>query len=627
MNSPLPPAGLDPLTSQQLDVRQAAQEQHLQHVVLSALVRQLPLVDVLTLVCREVERISPEVVASILAVREGRLQPLSAPSLPCHYVDALEGLPIGPSAGSCGTAAWRGEPVEVADIAADPLWEPYRALALPLGLRACWSSPIKGGDGQVLGTFAFYYREPRGPAPRHRRLVELCVQLCALAFEREQARAALHQLANYDSLTGLANRAMLAAQAARLLTDLGRAGAPLALVYLDLDRFELVNASQGHAAGDELLREVGRRIVAEVRGVDLVARLAADEFVVLLPHCGGEQAALAAQRLLAAISRPLLLGGLSLVPGASAGIALFPEDGAEAETLLRHGDAAMRQAKLDGPGRMRFFRDEMNQRNQQRLTLEVALRGALRAGALRLHYQPQVACDADHAAYGVEALARWTDPVLGEIPPMRFIPLAQECGLMPELGRWVLNEACRQLADWQRRGIAVPRVAVNLSPTDFQDVDLPGHVADTLRRHGVPGTALTLEMTEGVMMDTGPETLATLHALHALGVHLSLDDFGTGYSSLGQLHRLPIDELKLDRSFVHGVDASTAAQALVNTVLRIGESLHLRVVAEGVETEAERAFLCERGCDIAQGYLFARPMPPVELEGWLAAWPVVRAVA
>lgn len=602
------------------DITQTKMHEILQHKVLDAMAHERPMLDIMALVCREVERIAPEVAASILQVDgEGRIHTLAAPSLPPAYCRALEAMPIGPQAGSCGTAAWRKEAVMVTDIETDPLWAGYQALVPLLGFAACWSSPITANDGRVVGTFAFYYREKRGPDDLHRRLVDVSLHLCALTLEREEARAHIHQLAFFDTLTGLPNRAMLRGRAERTLVEMDRGAAPLAVLFIDLDRFKRVNDTQGHAAGDELLREVTRRLLSEVRGDDLVGRLAGDEFVAVLPHCNAEHAALTAERLLAEMAEPMALGGMSVSTGASIGIAMFPEDGQNIDTLLRHADMAMYQAKNDGRGRLRFFSDEMNRAAQERLALESALREALQGGGLRLHYQPQMDCRASHHLMGVEALARWTHPRFGEVAPLRFIALAEECGLIGQLGRWVLGEACRQFADWRRRGVLVPRVAVNVSPHDFRDPEFPATVAGLLREHGLTPADLTLELTESVMLDTSSPALAILEQVHALGVRLSLDDFGTGYSSLSYLHRLPIDEIKLDKSFVRDLATSPVAQALINTVVRIGDSLSLTVVAEGVETALQHAFLAERDCPVVQGYLFSRPLAPEALERWIEA--------
>ncbi|MDB5893719.1 MAG: hypothetical protein JWQ88_1250, partial [Rhodoferax sp.] len=279
---------------------------------------------------------------------------------------------------------------------------------------------------------------------------------------------------------------------------------------------------------------------------------------------------------------------------------------------------AMTQAKADGRNCSRFFNDGMNRVAQERVAMESALRQALAEGELRLVYQPQMYCAPSRPLYGVEALARWNHPRFGEVSPERFIPLAEECGLIGALGEWALTESCRQLAEWRRHGVSVPRVAVNLSAQNFEDVGLAVRVAACLRNHGLRPEDLTLEMTERAMLDHGDSAQTAISAIHALGVHLSLDDFGTGYSSLSYLHKLPMRELKLDKSFVQDLDTSGPARSLIQSVLHIGEGLRLTVVAEGVETQSQFDFLRDRGCDVVQGYLFARPMTPHDLERWLA---------
>ncbi|MEF7617049.1 GGDEF and EAL domain-containing protein [Aquincola sp. MAHUQ-54] len=599
------------------DITRAKMHEVLQHRVLEAMAREQPLADVLDLVCREVERIAPEICASILEVDdEGRLHPLAAPSLPPEYSKALDGVAIGPAVGSCGTAAWRGEAVVVTDIASDPLWAPYKDLILPLGYRACWSTPIHGADRRVSGTFAFYYRAPAEPDPFHRQLVEACVHLCALALDRERSRLRIRKLAFYDALTGLPNRSLLHAKADQAIAGAMRNGTPLAVLFIDLDRFKQVNDSLGHPAGDELLRHVARCLQAEVRGSDIAGRLSGDEFVVVLPQCDATQATDAVERLQAGLATACEVGGVTLRPSASVGIAMFPADGRDMETLLHRADMAMYQAKNGGRGRFSFFSSEMNVLAQERLALETALRDALRDGGLALHYQPQIDLKTGRI-YGVEALARWHHARLGPVPPARFIPLAEECGLIGDLGRWALGEACRQLAEWRAGGLAVPAVSVNLSPTSFHNLDLPRMIADTLRTHSLAPHDLTLELTESVLLDTHPSTMKTIGEVHAQGVRLAMDDFGTGYSSLSYLRRLPVSELKLDQSFVHDLEHDETARALSQAVIRIGESLHLTVVAEGVETTHQHHLLTSQGCQVAQGYLFARPLPPAELKAWL----------
>ncbi|WEE76394.1 EAL domain-containing protein [Comamonas testosteroni] len=605
------------------DITRSKMHEALQHRVLEAMARERPLVEVLEMVCLEVERIAPEVTASILEVdAQGLLHPLAGPSLPHSYSALLDGVAIGPNVGSCGTAAWRNAPVLVDDIAHDPLWVDFKHLILPLGFKACWSTPICNSGGKPIGTFAFYYREQlTGDASAfHQQLVDACIHLCALALERELSRARIRQLAFYDGLTGLPNRSLLQAKADQAIASAAGNDEQLAVLFIDLDRFKQVNDSLGHPVGDELLRNVATRLQRVLRSSDIAGRLSGDEFVAVLPQCDAEHVANTIERLQESLAEPLNIADTSLAISASVGIAMFPMDGRDMETLVHRADMAMYQAKSKGRGRFCFFSSEMNRLAQERLALETALRKALKSGGLRLHYQPQIEM-ATGRLYGVEALARWTHAELGEISPARFIPLAEECGLIADLGSWALEEACRQLSQWRAKGMEVPAVSVNLSPSSFHNLDLPRMIADTLDRNDLVPQDLTLELTESILLDTNPSTMKTINEVHAHGVRLSMDDFGTGYSSLSYLRRLPVSELKLDRSFVADLEHDEAARALSSAILGIGKSLHLTVVAEGVETPTQSVMLCEQGYPVAQGFLFARPLAPKEFEHWLAANP------
>ena len=600
------------------DITLTKMHEVLQKRVLEGMVNELPLANLMALVCREVERIAPEVIASILAVDDqGRLHPLAAPGLPPDICAALDNLPVGPLVGSCGTAAFNGEPVMVTDISTDPRWANYKGLFISSGVRACWSSPIFDHRGKVIGTFAFYFREARGPNALHRRLVDACLHLCALAIERDNTRQRIHQLAFFDVLTGLPNRAMFCSSAERTLASLERNDQPGALLFVDLDRFKQVNDTQGHAAGDALLCEVAGRLTHCLRARDLIGRLSGDEFVLLLPECPTEQAVQTAHHMLAAIAQPMDIQGQINVPHASIGIAMFPDDGDSIDTLLRHADQAMYQAKSDHRHSLQLFSAEMNRRAQERAGLERALRQALVERSLTLHYQPQVISSTPGSLHGVEVLARWTHPEWGVVPPNQFIPVAEEAGLINELTLWVLDEACGQLAAWRRAGCNVPCIAVNLSGRSFHQPDFAQQISSALANHGLRTDDVLLEITESVMMDARPVTLANIEALHRKGFKLSLDDFGTGYSSLSYLHRLPISELKLDMAFVQDLTTSPTARALTVSVLTIAQSLGMVVVAEGVETSGQQQWLQAHGCPVMQGYLFGKPMPATELGAWV----------
>ncbi|WP_454917661.1 EAL domain-containing protein [Xanthobacter sediminis] len=600
------------------DITQTKQIEELQRSVLAAVVSDEPLADVADLICRKVEAIAPGVITSIVAVTEdGLLQPVAGPSLPQTFSAAVEGVAVGPRAGACGTAAFLGEPVLVDDIATSPLWEDFRWLPLPPNLLACWSVPVKLRSGKVAGTFAFYFTDRRGPTPWHEQIVNACIHLCALAMERQESKRHIARLASMDSLTGLPNRseilhlmsdALLRAEALKL---------PLTLLFLDLDHFKDVNDTLGHTTGDHLLVEMSRRLKAQLRTGDMVGRIGGDEFVILIHNCRGDEAARISARLLEYLAAPVNIEGLNLSMTVSIGITLYPEHGRDAETLLKHADTAMYEAKREGRGKFRFFTEDLNQRVQNRLVLSVALRKAIQNKALKQYYQPQV-CIADGSLHGVEALSRWHDPVHGDVPAPRFIALAEEYGLVDGIDEWGVETACAQIAKWRAEGLPVPHISVNLSPLSFRSGTIVDVIANGLRQHNIQPGDLRVEITERVMMDQHPNSLATARAIEALGVHIAMDDFGTGYSSLSSLARLPIAELKIDRSFMMSLEQDKNSQALATAVIRIGQSLGMSVVAEGVETEAQMALLRELKCHAAQGYLFARPLSTEDFEAWYA---------
>ena len=592
---------------------------NLQAEVLEAVARGKSLAESMGLLCQRVSTLAPEVICTVLQVDEqGRVHPLAASSgMPEAFNKAIDSLPIGPSAGSCGTAAYRGEPVETVDIALDPLWDEYRKFALPLGLRACWSSPIKSRAGRVVATFALYYRQPRKSSPFHRQLVTACLHVCSLAIEHHEAEQRIHQLAFFDTLTRLPNRELLQEQAQRELLRAVREKRELAMFFLDLDRFKHVNDSLGHAIGDRLLVEISQRLLSNLRESDTISRLGGDEFVLLLPQCNDSHARVLAEKLLLAIAEPVTIDQYQFNPTASIGIGIFPRDGTDFESLLRNTDAAMYHAKGAGRNTYRFFRPEMNIAANERLVLESAFRQALHNNEIQAHFQP-ILRFSDQQLAGVEALARWQHPQRGMISPATFIPLAEECGLINRLDQAMLRAICQQLAQWRERGIVIPGVAVNLSAQNFREPDLAERVASVLQEFSIPPGCLTLEITESLMLHGAEHVLDSLQALRTLGVRLAVDDFGTGFSSLSYLAKFPVHELKLDQSFVRSLLEDGQIRALSSAIISIGHRLQLTVVAEGVETAGQLDFLQQEGCDMAQGYYFARPVPAAELEQWLA---------
>jgi len=429
-----------------------------------------------------------------------------------------------------------------------------------------------------------------------------------------RANAQLETLATTDTLTGLPNRALLHACLDAAVAQSQRTAAPLALLLLDLDRFKEVNDTLGHHIGDGLLSAVAQRLADVVRREDTVARLGGDEFAVVLPAADVDGAGMVARTICAAIETPFDIEDQALSVGVSVGVAAFPEHGGDAATLLRHADVAMYAAKQGGLGPT-VYDPTHDGHDATRLGLVGDLRQAIAAGAFTLHYQPKVALDSGRVC-GVEALVRWPHPEHGLIPPDRFIPLAEQTGLIVPLTAWVLDEALRQGAAWAASGLEVA-MAVNLSLRNLRDPQLCATVAAALARHAVSPGRLCLELTESVVMADVEGTQAVLERLAASGVRLAIDDFGTGYSSLAYLSRLPVDELKIDRSFVQRMAGTPQDQTIVASTIGLGHSLGLSIVTEGVEDAQTWALLGQMGSDEAQGYYLARPLPAPEAEVWL----------
>lgn len=517
--------------------------------------------------------------------------------------------------------------------------DPYlRGLLEQAGAEELIVVPI-AADGGVFGTVVIHRLADSPPFSDRRVLIDRLsgVALQAgLAFQKvrllEQERAAVRRLqsderrithiAYHDALTGLPNRRLFSEALDRALTTARAASSSVAVVFCDLDRFKNVNDSLGHARGDELLRMVAGRLVRAVRAEDTLARLGGDEFTVLLSHVDDPgEAEAAAERMLTALRRPFVLAGQELFVTASVGVATFPSDGVDAETLLKNADTAMYAAKRTGPNEFRSYRADMNAQTRHLLALEADLHNAILNDALTVHYQPEVA-PLTGSIVSVEALARWEHPELGSIPPSTFIPLAESTGLILALDEWVLRHACAQLRAWDDQGVPPVRLAVNLSAHQLRRPAVVDLVADVLRDTGVDPTRVELELTESVALHEPDAVSLILHRLRDLGVTLALDDFGTGYSVLGHLKRLPVSRLKMDRSFVSGLPADRFDQAIVTATIAMAHRVGLEVTAEGVETEAQAEFLIEHGCDLLQGYLYARPEPADALAARLVAGPV-----
>jgi len=437
--------------------------------------------------------------------------------------------------------------------------------------------------------------------------------------ERKQHEAALQHQANHDNLTGLPNRSLLRDRIEQAIAKARRAGHLVAVVFIDLDHFKLINDSLGHHVGDRLLLEVADRLVGCVRGHDCVARQGGDEFVIVLTEQHDEDEIIAVvSRLLEEISQPWIDNGREYGLSCSVGISCYPQDGTNPDALLRSADAAMYQAKTSGRNTYHFFTPELNHAISERLELENSLRHALEREEFRAYYQPRVDV-ASGRIIGAEALIRWDCPGKGLIPPDSFIPIAEETGLITGIGEWILKEACRQNRAWQEAGLPPISVSVNLSPIQFRHTGLVESVVAALACSGLDPAWLELEVTESFVMHDAERINLAMQSLKALDVAIAVDDFGTGYSSLSYLKRFPVDRLKIDKGFVRDIDSDPYDAAIVRAVITLGHALGLKVVAEGVETAAHLDYLRLHGCDELQGYYFSRPVPAQEMEALLRA--------
>lgn len=451
---------------------------------------------------------------------------------------------------------------------------------------------------------------------RTRELLETVDNLHREINERKADQDRIYWLAHYDALTGLPNRTLLAERAQQAIRVAQESGTPLALIFLDLDHFKHVNDSLGHRVGDALLVEIAKRLRAVVRDKDTVSRLGGDEFILLLPGANAHGAARVAGKLQDASRQHYQIAHHELTMAPSMGIALFPQDGADFDTLTQSADVAMYRAKLDGRNTFKFFTPEMQAQSVRALQLENALRRALERGQLHLHYQPQMSL-ATGAVHSVEALLRWQHPQLGDVSPAEFIPIAEDSGQILQIGEWVLRTALSQLKIWRATAFPGLTMAVNLSAIQFRQPQLPELVSRMLSEFQLPPDCLELELTEGVAVDDPHAAVSTMDQLHARGVRMSMDDFGTGYSSLSQLKRFQIFKLKIDQSFVRDLGNDTNDRAIVSAIIRMAQALGMRTTAEGVETAGQLSFLREQGCDEAQGYHFSKPLSAPELEAFM----------
>lgn len=434
------------------------------------------------------------------------------------------------------------------------------------------------------------------------------------------AESKIRELADFDALTGLPNRRLLQDRVNQMLATAQREKAVVSIMFLDLDHFKRVNDSLGHSVGDKLLCAFSERMSTLTRRVDTLARLGGDEFILAMPGFQVSATSDVARRLIEACSTPYLIDGHELNVTPSIGVSIYPQDGCDLETLLKHADVAMYRAKDKGRNTFAFYAAEMNKSTLEWLLMESNLRRAIKQKEFLLHYQPLVSLESG-LIVGVEALIRWQHGDLGMIMPDRFIGIAEETGLINQIGDWVLNEAARQAQQWVDSGLPLSVMAVNVSPVQFRQAGFVDAVAGALAASGLEAGILELEVTEGTVMQDADITLGTLSALNRMGVSLSVDDFGTGYSSLAYLKRFPVNKLKIDRSFILDLETDPDDQAIASTIISMGRNLRMTVLAEGVETPEQLALLRNMDCDMAQGYHFSRPIPADDIADMLRLQP------
>lgn len=592
----------------------AARLERERNELLDMIASNVPIETPLGYLLRMIERQNPDVRGAAILFDAGAVSVVVAPSLPRSYV-RLATSP-GPDLAQILDALQAPRPTSVLDLSSGVNGE-KRAIALErLRIKTTLAEPILSASGILLGALLLHYGADQEPKAEDRRLLAMGSRLAAIAVEQRQLAERLAYHAHHDEVTGLPNRTHLVRRLELALQPGGRS--IVAVLLLDLDRFKQINDAMGHAAGDELLKRVGERLKEMLGPNDFSARLAADEFAVVFPRISSVDAAMKrAAEFTEAMRRPFAIGDREVFATASIGLSLYPRDGNDVETLLRNADRAMHEAKRHGKNDWRRFARGPHDAAIDNLEVENALRHALENQDLRLHYQPIVTMEG--RLDGLEALLGWNHPTLGRISPGIFIPLAEEAGLITQIGNWVLERVCTQNAEWQRRGFEPVRVAVNISALQFARPEFFEAVRNAISLSLMDPKWLELELTEGVVVRDMDASRLSITNLRAMGVRVSIDDFGMGYSSLNYLRQLPLDTLKIDRTFLRDLTKRGGSLPLVQTIVMLAHNLNLQVVAEGVETRQQMELLRAAGCDRMQGHLFGRPAPPEEIESLLSS--------
>jgi len=569
--------------------------------------------------CRSTESLLPNSVASIMLFNTSNqyLEVKAAPSIPAEAIEFLNGLEPGPEAGSCGTAVFRNEPQFVTDTRADPRWVTMQKFASEYNICSCWSVPIRAQQKKAIGSLALSSFEMRTPSSFHKQLLATGAHLASIILEREKEKTQLWKIGHYDTLTNLPNRTLFNIHFEHAVGQAQRKKNNLALLLLDLDRFKDINDTLGHQAGDEIIKQAAKVISSCLRKEDVLARLGGDEFLLLLDDVEDTRNVHhVAEKIINAFHTPLLINSEEHHFSTSIGISLFPDDGNDLLALQKNADIAMYAAKSKGHGKIVYYQPALTQAVYSRITMAKNLRLAIQEEQLSLHYQPQYDTKSGALA-AVEVLLRWQTPDNKSIPPLEFIPIAEDTGLIDEIGDYVTRMACQQCVDWWRKGLSEFRLSINLSVKQLQDgyAERLLQIIDDVQ---FPAHLLEMEITESLVMEKGNDVIPELNKLKAAGISIAMDDFGTGHSSLALLKHLPISKLKIDRSFVRDIPDDPNDMTIARTIIAMGHTLDLEVVAEGVETEIQKDFLSEEGCDFLQGYLLSKPLSVEEFEALLS---------
>jgi diguanylate cyclase (GGDEF)-like protein len=565
-----------------------------------------------------VESYLPNTICSIMLYnkQDNSLERPTALNLPEEYIKEIEGIKPGPNSGCCGTAVFKRETVIVSDIENDSLWEDYAEAALKHGLKSCWSVPIFSPNKEVVGTFSIYYKEKRSPTESEISELSNYVQLSGIAIDYKRSEDEINKIRYFDPLTGLANANLFRNDVEQAIYEAKQKRTTFAVIFIDLNRFNVINNIGGYEIGDFVLKDVTSRILNSIGDKAILSRWNSDKFICLLPNATKEKVSTIIEEINDALSIPFKLENHEFILSTNIGICFYPKDGNEVHELIKNSEAAMNQAKRKGMNESYYYEHAIDGHLTNQVLLETEMRLALQANDFILHYQPQVDL-ATKKVVGVEALIRWQHPTMGEIPPGNFIPIAEETGLIIPIGEWVLRQAFKQLKEWERKGYQALRLSVNLSSVQLRQPDLVKKVKEIITETQFNPTQLVLEITESTLANQLQFTLSQLRELQELGIQIALDDFGTLYSSLSYLKHFPLDILKIDRSFIQSVVTDPKDSKIVDTIIQLGKTLGLKVLAEGIETKDQAHMLLEQQCDEGQGFLYSKPVSYNELKKML----------